>query len=99
MNELSGDFAVGGRVCVAIGFDTLAESIAATKQAEKGADVIEIRLDSISDPGIAPFMDAIATPLLFTNRPDWEGGLFSGEEEKRIGNKWIPQPFLNKQKR
>lgn len=84
MNELSGDFAVGGRVCVSIGFDTLAESIAAAKQAEKGADVIEIRLDYMSDPGIAPFMDAIATPLLFTNRPVWEGGEFSGKEEERI---------------
>lgn len=85
MNRSSEKSAVGGRVCVSIGFDTLTESIVVAKQTERVADVIEIRLDSMPEARIAPFMDAIAIPLLFTNRPDWEGGLFSGEEEERIG--------------
>lgn len=49
------------------------------------ADVLEIRLDSMSQPAVSPFIGTIATPLLFTNRAGWEGGNFSGSEESRLG--------------
>lgn len=61
-----------------------AEVIAAAKQAEPTADVIEIRLDSILRPQISSFMEAVDKPLLFTNRPAWEGGAFAGSEEERL---------------
>jgi 3-dehydroquinate dehydratase I len=48
------------------------------------ADVIEIRLDYLREMHIAPFLAAIKTPLLFTNRPDWEGGRFTGDEDARL---------------
>jgi 3-dehydroquinate dehydratase-1/3-dehydroquinate dehydratase/shikimate dehydrogenase len=79
-----------GLVCVAIAAaataaDPQAEVFAAARQAEPAADVIEIRLDSIPQPEIEPFVKEISRPLLFTNRPQWEGGLFQGDEGARTG--------------
>lgn len=48
------------------------------------ADVIEIRVDSLDKPAVAPFRQALTLPLLVTNRPLWEGGYFDGSEEERI---------------
>lgn len=79
-----------GLVCVAIAADAAAadpqaEVLEAARQAEALADVIEIRLDSIPQPEITPFVKEISRPLLFTNRPLWEGGLYEGDEGARIG--------------
>jgi len=77
-------------ICVSIAaektgaVDSQAEAIAAAKQAELIADVIEIRLDSIRQPQISSFIKAVDKPLLFTNRPIWEGGAFAGSEEERL---------------
>ncbi len=48
------------------------------------ADVIEVRLDHLKEPCVLPFFDTLETPLLFTNRPSWEGGLFTGDETQRL---------------
>ncbi len=79
-----------GLVCVAIAADVAAvdpqaEALGAAKQAEAAADVIEIRLDSIPQPEIGPFIKELSRPLLFTNRPVWEGGLYDGDEGARTG--------------
>ncbi len=79
-----------GLVCVAIAADAAAadpqaEVLAAARQAEPAANVIEIRLDSIPQPEIGPFVKEISRPLLFTNRPVWEGGLYDGDEGARTG--------------
>jgi len=79
-----------GLVCVAIAADAAAddpqaEVLAAARQAEATADAIEIRLDSIPQPEIAPFIKELSRPLLFTNRPLWEGGLYRGDEGARTG--------------
>jgi 3-dehydroquinate dehydratase-1/3-dehydroquinate dehydratase/shikimate dehydrogenase len=81
---------VQGLVCVAIAADAeagdpQAEVLAAARQAEPAADVIEIRLDSIPQPEITPFVKEISRPLLFTNRAQWEGGLYQGDEGARTG--------------
>jgi len=78
-----------GLLCVAVSPDATvsdpqAEALAAAKQAEADADVIEIRLDSMHKPEIALFVRELSKPLLFTNRPAWEGGSYSGEESARI---------------
>jgi len=54
------------------------------KRAESHADVIEIRLDSLLKAEIEPFATGLTKPLLFTNRPEWEGGSFKGSEAARI---------------
>jgi 3-dehydroquinate dehydratase-1 len=81
---------VQGLVCVSIAADTAAadpqaEVLAAARMAEPAADVIEIRLDSIPQPEITPFVKEISRPLLFTNRAQREGGLYQGDEGARTG--------------
>lgn len=74
-----------GRLCVAIGEKTIDGALAAAGQAASmAADVIEIRLDCLETAVVAAFTAAIDTPLLFTNRPLWEGGNFVGEELQRV---------------
>lgn len=73
-----------GRICVAIAAKTVAEALAAARQAEQEADVVEIRLDALDHPQIKPFIEEIAKPVLFTNRPAWEGGAFNGAEKERV---------------
>jgi 3-dehydroquinate dehydratase-1 len=72
-------------VCVSVACETTAQAVAAARQAENLADVVEIRLDSLARPEIEPFVKSLAKPLLFTNRPEWEGGAFRGAESARIG--------------
>jgi 3-dehydroquinate dehydratase len=64
--------------------ENVAQAIDIARQSERYADVIEIRLDTLADPGISLFMKEFHVPLLFTNRPDWEGGFFKGSEARRI---------------
>lgn len=71
-------------ICVSVACETVDRAIQIAGKAESQADVIEIRLDSLADPGIKPFMEKLARPLLFTNRPEWEGGAFKGSEAARI---------------
>jgi 3-dehydroquinate dehydratase-1/3-dehydroquinate dehydratase/shikimate dehydrogenase len=73
-----------GKVCVAIAAESTAKAIALARTAEAHADVIEIRLDALTSPEVKPFIEAITTPLLFTNRAQWEGGSFTGSEEERL---------------
>jgi len=72
------------RICVSIGRKTTAEAVSAAESAASQADVLEIRLDCLADPAISPFMGKLQIPLLFTNRPQWEGGQFAGEEKDRL---------------
>ena len=72
-------------VCVSVACEKVVQAVALAKHSERYADVIEIRLDSLSHPEIEPFVKNCTKPLLFTNRPDWEGGSFQGPEAARIG--------------
>ena len=72
-------------VCVSIACENETEAVDIARQSEVYADIIEIRLDSLSNPGIEPFVRGLSKPLLFTNRPEWEGGLFKGSEAARVG--------------
>lgn len=72
------------RICVSIGNSVMAEAVSTARQVAVLADVIEIRLDCIDDPAIPDFFSALRCPLLFTNRPMWEGGMYSGPEGARV---------------
>ena len=72
------------RICVSVGRPDMESAILAAKDIADLADVIEIRLDSITGASIKPFLQTIACPLLFTNRPTWEGGYFTGTEIGRV---------------
>lgn len=71
-------------VCVSVASKNVVQALDIAKKSVNHADVIEIRLDTLSDPEIAPFVKNITTPLLFTNRPEWEGGSFNGSETSRL---------------
>ena len=73
------------RICVSIGRETIDDVLAVADSVASQADVLEIRLDCLTVPAISPFVNALSRPLLFTNRPQWEGGQFAGEEETRMG--------------
>lgn len=73
------------RICVSIGHETIDDVLALADSVVSLADVLEIRLDYLGLPAVSPFLNTLQIPLLFTNRPDWEGGAFSGDEEQRLG--------------
>jgi 3-dehydroquinate dehydratase-1/3-dehydroquinate dehydratase/shikimate dehydrogenase len=75
---------VSRRLCVSIAAATVAGALALAEKSAPLADVIEIRLDSMERPDPAVFLDRLTTPLLFTNRPVWEGGSWAGEEKERV---------------
>jgi 3-dehydroquinate dehydratase-1/3-dehydroquinate dehydratase/shikimate dehydrogenase len=73
-----------GKICVSIaGVDVAAVQEQAT-QVQETADVLEIRLDHMTVPEPEKCCSLLRQPLLFTNRPTWEGGQFAGSEEERI---------------
>ncbi|MFB6158437.1 MAG: type I 3-dehydroquinate dehydratase [Candidatus Nanohalobium sp.] len=49
---------------------------------KKGADAVEVRID-LYNGDIEDIRD-ISLPVIVTNRPEWEGGEFTGEEKDRI---------------
>jgi 3-dehydroquinate dehydratase-1/3-dehydroquinate dehydratase/shikimate dehydrogenase len=71
-------------ICVSIACEKTETAVDIAKHAEKQADIIEIRLDVLEQPAIDPFVGCLSKPLLFTNRPKWEGGRFEDDEEKRV---------------
>jgi len=48
-----------------------------------GADLIELRLDSVADPDVAAALAGRTTPVIVTCRPVWEGGAFKDSEAER----------------
>ncbi len=73
-----------GKICVALTGKDAAEISAMAQPVLYDVDVIEIRLDGMADPDVAKCCTLLRKPLLYTNRPTWEGGAFSGSEEERI---------------
>ncbi|MCI5222963.1 MAG: type I 3-dehydroquinate dehydratase [Candidatus Electrothrix sp. AR4] len=77
-----------GKICVSLaGIDAAALCDQARHMLDK-VDVIEVRLDSMMRPDVAKCSSLLRKPLLFTNRPLWEGGAYDGSEDERI------QPLL-----
>ncbi|MGE0450152.1 MAG: shikimate dehydrogenase [Vicinamibacterales bacterium] len=55
------------------------------RDAAEGADLVELRLDSVSDADVAAALAGRRCPVIVTCRPTWEGGAFAGSEEERLG--------------
>jgi 3-dehydroquinate dehydratase/shikimate dehydrogenase len=53
------------------------------RDAVPDADLIELRLDTVSDPSVAGALAGRRRPVIVTCRPAWEGGEFEGSEEAR----------------
>ena len=55
----------------------------ARRDAVVGADLIELRLDTVKDVHVAGALAGRRVPAIVTCRPVWEGGRFEGSEEER----------------
>lgn len=54
--------------------------------AESGADLVELRLDEITDDSmVSQLIEQAALPVIVTRRPAWEGGRCDLPEEERVG--------------
>lgn len=47
------------------------------------ADMVEVRLDGVTDVDVAGALHGRRKPVVVTCRPEWEGGRFAGSEEER----------------
>jgi 3-dehydroquinate dehydratase-1/3-dehydroquinate dehydratase/shikimate dehydrogenase len=74
----------GGGICIAVAAPDTRSAISSVQPVIGQADVVEIRLDAMREADIRELCKTISRPLLFTNRPRWEGGAFEGPEEERI---------------
>ena len=69
-------------LCVTVTAPTTAE-LRRRRDQVTGADLIELRLDSVSDPNVAGALAGRRGPVVVTCRAAWEGGRFAGAEEER----------------
>jgi len=70
------------QLCVTVTATTTAD-LRAKRDAVADADLIELRLDTVSDPNAAGALAGRRRPVIVTCRPPWEGGGFTGSEEER----------------
>ena len=70
------------RLCATVTAATTSE-LRARRDAQDGADLVELRLDTVAAPDVAGALAGRRTPVVVTCRPAWEGGAFAGGEEER----------------
>jgi 3-dehydroquinate dehydratase / shikimate dehydrogenase len=70
------------KLCVTVTAPTMAE-LRRRRDEVVGADIVELRLDTVSDPSVAGALADRRVPVIVTCRPAWEGGQFKGSEEER----------------
>jgi 3-dehydroquinate dehydratase/shikimate dehydrogenase len=73
------------RVCVAVTGRTMTDIRQNRDAVESagGADLVEMRLDTVDRPDVAAALAGRRGPVIVTCRADWEGGHFKGSEEER----------------
>src|SRR5206468_6737555 len=69
-------------LCVTVTGATTAE-LRRQRDAVVDGDLVELRLDTVSDPDVAGALADRRRPAIVTCRPAWEGGQFRGSEEER----------------
>ena len=73
-----------GKICVSVAAPDSQAVLNAVQPVLDIVDVIEVRLDAMDEPDVARCCSLLKKPLLFTNRPGWEGGEFNGFEDDRV---------------
>jgi 3-dehydroquinate dehydratase/shikimate dehydrogenase len=69
-------------LCETVTGHSMAELLAARDSATHG-DMVELRLDGVTDLDVAGALQGRRVPAVVTCRPTWEGGRFDGSEETR----------------
>lgn len=70
------------KLCVTVTADTTAE-LRTRRDQVADADMVELRLDTVSDPSAAGALAGRKRPVIVTCRPVSDGGHFKGSEEER----------------
>jgi len=70
------------RICVTVTAGTTAD-LRRKRDEVSDADLVELRLDTVSDPSVDGALAGRKHPVIVTCRPQWEGGEFKGSEEER----------------
>jgi 3-dehydroquinate dehydratase / shikimate dehydrogenase len=70
------------QICVAVTGATM-DDIRRNRDAAEGADLVEMRLDTVDRPDPAGALEGRRRPVIVTCRAAWEGGYFKGSEEER----------------
>ena len=55
-----------------------------TLASSASSDIVELRLDCLTDFSALKKIEKVNKPKIITCMPEWEGGLFKGEENERI---------------
>lgn len=71
-------------ICVSLAVPDTAAAVGALASMPGDIDVVEIRLDAMEEASIPELCRASNLPLLFTNRPTWEGGRSDEPDEERL---------------
>lgn len=71
------------RICQTVTAATMAE-LRRKRDAVRGADLVELRLDGVGDVSAAGALADRALPVIVTCRPIREGGRFEGSEDARL---------------
>jgi 3-dehydroquinate dehydratase/shikimate dehydrogenase len=73
------------QLCATVTAETTAELRSRRDEAscEDGADLVELRLDTVRDLDLEGALAGRTRPVLVTCRPIWEGGQFTGAEDER----------------
>jgi 3-dehydroquinate dehydratase/shikimate dehydrogenase len=61
------------------------DAIKAIKEANRLADLIELRMDYLREPGLAILLKGRQKPFIVTNRRKEEGGKYWVSERRRVG--------------
>jgi 3-dehydroquinate dehydratase/shikimate dehydrogenase len=69
-------------LCVTVTAPTTAALREARDRVER-ADLVELRLDTVTDPDVAAALAGRQRPVIVTCRAAWEGGSFKGSEDER----------------
>lgn len=69
-------------LCVTVTAPTVRE-LRTRRDAVGDADLVELRLDTVSDPDVDAALAGRTRPVIVTCRARWEGGAFRGSEEER----------------
>jgi 3-dehydroquinate dehydratase/shikimate dehydrogenase len=71
------------RICQTVTAATMAE-LRRERDAVRDADLVELRLDGVTDVDVAGALAGRRLPVVVTCRAAWEGGRFDGAEETRL---------------
>ena len=71
-------------LCIPIVETTVEKALIAIKEANRRADLIELRVDYLGRVNLAPLLESRQKPLIVTHRREEEGGKYKGEERKRL---------------